>query len=293
MRASDDVSGATLDPKLVVKAKQLEMDYFRKMGVYHKVPRKTLQQHGGRIIGTRWIDINKGDEESPDYRSRMVGKEFNVGSDPALYAATPPLEALRLIVSRAATTRRGSGKMKVMINDVKRAYFHARATRDVYVELPDEDKLPGEGDLVGKLDLCSYGTRDAASNWQETVAEHLDSCGFQRGCSNPCVFYHPVRDIMTLAHGDDYASAGNGEQMRWLHVELEKRFEIKTTVLGTEAGDLKEGHILDRVLRVAEAGLELEADPRHAKLLIEQLHLDGSKQVSTLGIEEHEEQQED
>ena len=53
MRASDDVSGAALDPKLVVKARQLEMDYFRKMGVYHKVPRNTMQQHGGRTIGTR------------------------------------------------------------------------------------------------------------------------------------------------------------------------------------------------------------------------------------------------
>ena len=69
-----------------------------------------MYQHGGKTIGTRWIDINKGDEESPDYRSRMVGNEFNVGSDPALYAATPPLEALRLIGSRAATTRRGAGK---------------------------------------------------------------------------------------------------------------------------------------------------------------------------------------
>ena len=121
MRVSDGVSGAALDPKLVVKARQLEMDYFGKMGVYHKVPRKTMQQHGGRTIGTRWIDINNGDEESPDYRSRSVGKEFNVGSDPALYAATPPLEALRIIVSRSATTRRGSGNMKVMANDVRRA----------------------------------------------------------------------------------------------------------------------------------------------------------------------------
>ena len=51
-----------------------------------------------------------------------------------------------------------------MIIDVKRAYFHARATRDVYVELPDGDKLPGEGDLVGKLQLCLYGARDVASN---------------------------------------------------------------------------------------------------------------------------------
>ena len=107
------------------------------------------------------------------------------------------------------------------------------------------------------------------------------------------MLYHPVRDIMTLVHGDDYASAGNGEQMRWLQVELEKRFDIKTTVLGTEAGDLKEGKILNRVLRVTEAGWELEADPRHADLFIEQLHFDGSKPVTTPGIEDTEEQQGD
>ena len=47
--------------------------------------------------------------------------------------------------------------MKVMINDVKRADFHARATRDVYVELPDEDQRPGQGDLVGKLDRAYMG----------------------------------------------------------------------------------------------------------------------------------------
>ena len=125
------------------------------------------------------------------------------------------------------------------------------------------------------------------------MAEHLESCGFQRGRSNPCVFYHPVRDIMTLVHGDDYSSEGIGEQMRWLHVEFEKRFELKTTVIGTGAGDLKEGKILNRVLRVTEAGWELETDPRHAELLIEQPHLDGSKLVSTSGIADNEGQQEE
>ena len=50
-----------------------------------------------------------------------------------------------------------------MINVVKRAYVPDRATRDVNVELPDDDKLLGEGDLVGKLQLCLCGTRDVAS----------------------------------------------------------------------------------------------------------------------------------
>ena len=45
--------------------------------------------------------------------------------------------------------------------DVRRAYFHARARRDVFVELPEEDAEPG---MCGKLLKSLYGTRDAAQN---------------------------------------------------------------------------------------------------------------------------------
>ena len=41
----------------------------------------------------------KGDDDSPNYRSRMVGKEFNNGEFEGLFAATPRLEALMLILS--------------------------------------------------------------------------------------------------------------------------------------------------------------------------------------------------
>jgi hypothetical protein len=34
-----------------------------------------------KIIKYRWVDINKGDEVNENYRSRVVGKEFNDGSD--------------------------------------------------------------------------------------------------------------------------------------------------------------------------------------------------------------------
>ena len=39
-------------------------------------------QSGGKIIGTRWIDVNKGDEKNPVYRSRLVGKEFHILNRP-------------------------------------------------------------------------------------------------------------------------------------------------------------------------------------------------------------------
>ena len=74
-----------------------------------------------------------------NYRSRLAGREFNIGRDDALYASTPPLEALRLIVSYAATHGTDIGRKMIMINDARRAYFYAKIERDAYIELPKED----------------------------------------------------------------------------------------------------------------------------------------------------------
>ena len=119
----------------------------------------------GKVIQGRWIDVNKGSSEVPDYRSRYVGKAFNRGqaATPDLYAATLPLEALKLLVSTCATEQ--GRATHFMLSDAKRAYFRAPATRELCVELSDED--PGEAQgLVGKLNLSFYGTRDAAASWQ-------------------------------------------------------------------------------------------------------------------------------
>ena len=59
MWAKDDITGADLDPKLVTQARELEMDYFRKMRVYDKVPRAVAR--GKPTVKTLWIDIEKKD----------------------------------------------------------------------------------------------------------------------------------------------------------------------------------------------------------------------------------------
>ena len=98
MVAFDDVSGQQLDPALMVKARKDEMAYFRQMGVYEKVDLKECWDSTGKApIAVRWVDINKGDSQKPNYRSRLVAKEFNTGVCPELYAATPPSECLRLM----------------------------------------------------------------------------------------------------------------------------------------------------------------------------------------------------
>ena len=88
------------------------------------------------------MDINKGDTTRPNYRSRLVAKEFKGNDDrPEWFAATPPSESLKLMLSRMALDR----QLKLLYADVSRAYFYAAAAaRPVYVELPVEDRGPGD-----------------------------------------------------------------------------------------------------------------------------------------------------
>ena len=134
--AYDDQSGAQLNPTMMREARRAEIEYFKSMNVYSKVPiAECWRETGCAPISTRWVDINKGDSMCPNYRSRRVAREFNTGSEkPEWYAATPPSETLRLMLSNLA----GDRKSKLMYADVSRVYFYAPAVRTVYVRLPDE-----------------------------------------------------------------------------------------------------------------------------------------------------------
>ena len=57
------------------------------------------KETGKAPIGTRWVDINKGDEENTEYRSRFVAQEIKKDSREDLFAATPPLEANKILCS--------------------------------------------------------------------------------------------------------------------------------------------------------------------------------------------------
>ena len=83
-----------------------------------------------------------------------MGREFADGKDDSLYAATPPLEALRVVVSHGSTDlvdEEGRG-CEVMVNDVSRAYFYAPARRSLFIKLPEED-LEAQPGQVGRLNV--------------------------------------------------------------------------------------------------------------------------------------------
>ena len=74
----DDAKGGWLDPVLVRKAREEEMQYVKKHVVCEKVLLEpVLKETGKNPIKTGWADTNKGTSECPNRRSRWVAKEYN------------------------------------------------------------------------------------------------------------------------------------------------------------------------------------------------------------------------
>ena len=119
-----------------------------------------------------------------------------------------------------------------MVNDVSRAFFHAKVRRDVYVQLVDEDKPFGDEHKCGKLNYSMYGTREAAQIGASEYADILVSVDSTQGRAFPWVFHHEQRGIRSFVHGDDYVSAAMPNQLEWFKTQLEGKCQIKTQWLG-------------------------------------------------------------
>ena len=63
--------------------------------------------------------------------------------------------------------------------------------------------------------------------------------------------------------------------------ELEAAYELKTQRVADREGCKLEGKVLNRIARWTREGYELEGDPRHAELVIEQLDLSNVSALSS------------
>jgi hypothetical protein len=278
----DAITWEKLDSRLVRIARREEIEYYRQMNVYSKVSKAVCVERTGKApIKVMWVDHNKGTNDKPEIRSRLVAKEIKTSYKPELFAATPPLEALKLLLSINASSQ--GEKRCIMHNDVSRAYFHAPAVRDVFVEIVDEDREKGDEEKCGWLNVSMYGTRDAASNWESKYQTVLIGMGFQMGKANPCVFLNKEKNIRTVVHGDDFTSDGEITQLRWMQRMLEEKFALKTKIMGAHPDLLKELKILNRTIRWHDEGITYEADDKHASSVIKDLNLEHCKAANTPG----------
>eukprot|EP00439_Symbiodinium_sp_Y106_P045776 s2346_g5.t2 len=205
----NDLTGKELPAEGVKAARAEELSVIRQMGGWEVIPHPA----GEKVIGTRWVDMNKGDSARLKLRSRLVAQELKRQRGPTqpedqstwsdFFAAMPPLSSLRALLALATTKQvpndRGKltpvgsgGEVCLMFLDVKKAQFWSPARRRrLLLELPPE---AGEGkDKVGLLKRSLYGTRDAPSNWEKAIKDALEKLGFKLGRSNPRLYFHLER----------------------------------------------------------------------------------------------------
>ena len=114
-----------------------------------------LERTGKPLLKARWVDIDKGTR----YRSRWVAKQFKGSDSEEWFAAAPPTEALRALISH---TTSGPKKKALMVFE--------------------------DNNMCAKLRMSMYGTKAAAQNWQKKVQETMASLGFSIGKASPVLF---------------------------------------------------------------------------------------------------------
>ena len=262
----DEVTWEKLDPSLVKAAEEEEMARFAKMGVYKHVSRTEAEKDPtGKFVKVKWIRINKGTATEPKVRCRLVAQELGYGvKDDELFAGTPSMTAVKFILAKMANNRRKGKEM--MILDVKSAFLYGKMKRNVYIELPTQDRYSMYPDMVGHLEKAMYGTRDAPLIWQEEVRRVMGELGFEASMHQPAVYHHPGRDMDVVVHVDDFLCTGSDPDLKWLFEELKKSFELTATRVGPNHEH--EVKYLNRTIRWGTEGLEWEGDVKHSEILV-------------------------
>ena len=242
----DTNNGKPLPPEKVAEARKEEINGFSKRQVYEIRPRSEARAIGQRPVGVRWVDV----EKKGSVRSRLVCQDFNPDkgrkNDESVYAPTPPLLASRWLVSKAASEGDfGRGNKRLMCVDFTKAFLYGAMTRQVFIELPNEDarKTP---ETVGLLHKAMYGLRDAPAIWQSVVQELLLEHNFKPLVTAKCVYYNSKTKVTIVAHVDDFLLYGDKPELSRLLASMQKQYECSGEYVGGGAGESREVKYLGR-----------------------------------------------
>ena len=86
-------------------------------------------------VRTRWVDANRGDLYNPKVFSGLVTREVAMGQIPEFFAARPQIENIDGWLC-CASSQWATKPTRLIICNVKKAFFYAPATKMVFVALP-------------------------------------------------------------------------------------------------------------------------------------------------------------
>ena len=127
---TDTLTGESLRKEEVESAMKEELSFMRSLPVWERI---ATPSPGDKPVPCKWVFKAGAGGSGP--RARLVACEVkHFAPDASEYAATPPIEAFRAMVSLAASHE----KFRLDFLDVRKAHLNAASRRRVVVRLPKE-----------------------------------------------------------------------------------------------------------------------------------------------------------
>ena len=200
------------------QAKAVEVKNFLAVEAFEALPEE-LKPALSQAISMRWILTWKlKDDGTTKAKARAVLLGYQ---DPAYEhrQTTSPVmtRQTRQLLLQASANK----QWKVYKGDVSGAFLQGREYPDELYCIPCPEicramGLP-EGSIT-KVRRACYGLVDAPLEWYRTVAEFLESLGFQRLWSDACAWvWRPNNELrgMISGHVDDFLFAGREDDAEW------------------------------------------------------------------------------
>ena len=163
----DIYTGLKLDEEQVKAGRETEVKRMLEFEVYEEVNEE--QAHGKRIWNNPWLDSQK--RPGLVWSRLVVNQVSGASKREDVFAATPPLAAMRFILSLAAS--RGHGR--------------CLGLWDVSCRIVRPPKKMRKDKTIRRLLKAMYGTQIASSRWQRLVRETLCDGHWKVLTCVPCV----------------------------------------------------------------------------------------------------------
>ncbi|CAK0892634.1 unnamed protein product [Prorocentrum cordatum] len=170
-----------------------------------------------------------------------------------------------------------------MVREERRREVQWLHKQDVYEKRTIEECRQVTGQPPIKLMWIDTNKGDHENpNYRSRIVVREKRGKGEEGKANPALFYNMNADLRSLVHGDDFCALGDDEALDELEKTLRSKYDLKVTgSLRLGARSDQEVVFLNRILRVAgppgDERFEVEADPRHAEMIVAEMGLAGEK----------------
>ena len=119
--------------------------------------------------------------------------------------------------------------------------------------------------------------RPAARGWEDDYSQRMEDAGMKRGKAASTTYYNAATGTRCVVHGDDFTFMGPSRDLARMRGLMEEWYQIKVrAILGDGPEDDKEITLLNRIVRWRADFVEVQADAKHQRLILECFGLDAS-----------------